>query len=356
MENSTPPFACKHSSNLPELLTELNCSIALSTYQAGKVIFISAKNKEELVQLPRTFDKAMGMTLRGNKMALATREEVIVLADHPELGKHYPKNSGVYDHFFVPRATYHSGQVDIHDLEWGNEGLWAVNTSFSCLCLIDENFSFVPKWKPSFITELVSEDRCHLNGMALKDGKPKYVTTLGHKNSFQSWRENITQGGLLIDVEKNEIILENLPLPHSPQFYLDKLYLLFSATGEIVCYDENSGKYELIKKLNGFVRGMAVYKDYMFVGMSKLRQNSSTFKQLPIAELSSDAGIIVIHIPTKSTVASLYYKSSVDEIYDIMILPGMNRPGILNTIDPVFRMGLSIPGADYWAKIDKPVK
>lgn len=350
MNTNFPPFSSTHSSNLPELLYSLDISIAISTYQAGKVVFLSPKSKEELIQLPRTFNKAMGMTFNNNKLAIATKEEIIIFANHKGLGLTYPKKPAVYDNFFVPRATFYTGQVDIHDLEWGTEGLWAVNTSFSCLCLIDDTYSFIPKWKPDFISELVSEDRCHLNGMAMKEGKPKYVTSLGNKNSFQSWRENITEGGVLIDVEKNISVLEKLPMPHSPIIYKDKLYLLLSASGEVICYDPGTGQTETIKQINGFIRGMDIYDDYMFVGLSKLRQNSSTFNQLPISKIANESGISVIHIPTKSLVAEFRYKSSVDEIYAIKVLPQMKRPGILNTIDNTHRLGLSIPGGDFWAK------
>lgn len=350
MEKTYPPFSCTHSNNLPELLNSLNITIAISTYQAGKVIFLSPKNNDVLIQLPRTFNKAMGMCFEKERFALATKEEVIVFANHPGLGHSYPNKPGVYDNFFVPRATYYTGQVDIHDLEWGKDGLWAINTSFSCLCKIDESFSFIPVWKPDFITELVSEDRCHLNGMALVNGNPKYITSLGHKNSLQSWRENITEGGLLFDVENNKIILDKLPMPHSPVWYKEKLYFLLSASGEIMCFDPKTNETKVIKVLKGFIRGMDIYQDYMFIGLSKLRQNSSTFKQLPVAELASEAGIAIVHLPTGSLVAELFYKTSVDEIYSVKILPEMKRPGILNTIDQTFRLGLSIPVSDFWAK------
>ena len=39
-------------------------------------------------------------------------------------------------------------------------------------------YSFIPRWKPPFITALAPEDRCHLNGFCLRDGKLRYVTAL----------------------------------------------------------------------------------------------------------------------------------------------------------------------------------
>ena len=130
--------------------------------------------------------------------------------------------------------------------------------------------------------------------------------------------------------------------------------MLCSASGEVICADPEAGTYETVKSLKGFVRGMDIYGDYMFVGLSKLRQNSSTFRKLPVAEFSSYAGITVIHLPTKAVVAELKYKASVDEIYDVILLPGHKRPGILNTIQPVHKMALSTPEATFWARDEKP--
>ena len=117
----------------------------------------------------------------------------------------------------MPRATYYTGQIDIHDLEWGEDGLYAVNTSFSCICKIDENYSFTPVWQPPFISQLAHEDRCHLNGMAMQEGKPRYATAFNQGDERQSWRKNITQTGVLIDIESGQTLVEGLAMPHSPR-------------------------------------------------------------------------------------------------------------------------------------------
>ena len=174
MSNSTlPPFSCSHSPNLPELLAALNCTIALSTYQAGKVIFVSAKNKDHLVQLPRSFYRVMGIALEGKKLALAAKDEIIVLANEARLAPNYPKNPKTYDALYVPRVTYYTGQVDVHDLNWVGKELVGVNTSFSCLIKTSSDYSWEPIWKPPFIDSLVSEDRCHLNGFGISRWQPK---------------------------------------------------------------------------------------------------------------------------------------------------------------------------------------
>ncbi|HHG83331.1 MAG TPA: TIGR03032 family protein [Bacteroidetes bacterium] len=346
------PFSLSYSPNLPELLSQLGCSLAISTYQAGKVIFISPKGADSLIQLPRNFNKAMGIGLENDKMVVATKDQVIVFRNSPDLAQHYPRNPGTYDALFMPRASFHTGLVDIHDIDFGKDGLIGVNTSFSCLAKIDENYSFTPIWKPPFISRLVSEDRCHLNGMVLVDGKPKYVTAFGTGDTHQSWRETVTTGGILMDVDSNEIVAQGLPMPHSPRIFDGKLYILFSATGEVAQLDVNTGKYDVIRQLKGFVRGLARFGDYLFVGLSRLRKNSSTFAKLKIANEANFGGVAVLHLPTGSLVGELRYQASVDEIYDVQVLPGMLRPGIVNTDREEHKMGLHIPEATFWANPD----
>ncbi|HWY10130.1 MAG TPA: TIGR03032 family protein [Bacteroidia bacterium] len=346
------PFSCSFSPQLPELLFKLKCSIAISTYQANKLIFISPVDENKITQLPRDFAKPMGFEILGDKMILATKDEILYFENSKELAKYYPNKKDTYDALFLPRTAFYSGRVDMHDVAMGTEGIWAINTSFSCLCQVTGNFNFIPRWQPKFISKLVSEDRCHLNGLVMINGKPKYVTALSTADEPQGWRDNIVNGGVLIDVETNEIILDKLAMPHSPLMYKDELYMLLSASGELIKVNIKEKKYKVLKKLEGFCRGMDVCGDYIFVAMSKLRKNSSTFAKLPFAEKADAAGIKVIHIPTMALVGELSYQASVDEIYALKILKDTIRPNILNTVNPLHKYSLSIPGATFWANPD----
>ena len=343
-----PPFSCTYSPNIPELLQQMNVSLAISTYQAGKVILISPKNRDELIQLPRNFSKPMGIAVHGQKMAIASLSEVVILVNAPGLAKDYPRQPDTYDSFYTPRAVYYTGEVDLHDLEWGNDGLWGVNTSFSCLSIINEDYNFIPKWHPPFISKLAPEDRCHLNGVAFENGEPRYVTALGATDTQGGWRENKATGGILMDILSNKIVLEGLSMPHSPRIYNDQLYLLLSGTGEIVKVNTKTHKYDILKGLNGFARGMDRYGDYLFIALSKLRTTSKAFQDLPVSKKSSFAGIIVLYLPTSSTVGYIKYETSVDEIFDVSVLQGTTRPGLLNTLKPEYKMGISMPNASFW--------
>jgi uncharacterized protein (TIGR03032 family) len=347
------PFSCTYSSHVPEILQKLNCSIAISTYQAGKIVCISAKDENSIIQLPRSFDKPMGIAKHPtkDKLAIACKDEVIVLANSPALAEHYPNAPKKYDALYMPRATYHTGPLDIHDLSYGeNDQLFGVNTLFSCIIKIDDDYNFTPYWKPKFIDKIVSEDRCHLNGMALEDGKPKYASAFGMGNTRQSWRDTVTTGGVIINVQTDDVIIEGLAMPHSPRIYDGELYTLLSATGELIRINPANGTYGVVVKLDGFVRGMDLHKDYLFIGLSKLRKNSSTFAKLDFAEKANVAGVVIVHLPTGSIAGKITYQSSLDEIYDVHILADKARPNIMNTLRPEHKTGLMTPEATFWAK------
>lgn len=345
-----PPFSYTYTPNIPELLLGLNCSLAISTYQTGKVVIFSAKDENQLVQLPRNFDKPMGLALNNGQLAIATRDELIIATNAPGMAKNYPANPNVYDSLFIPRMTYHTGTLDLHDISYTKDGLIGVNTLFSCLSKFDADYSFINIWQPHFITELKPEDRCHLNGLAIdKEGKPKYVTALGRGNSSREWKEKMLQGGILMDIDTNTIIGDNLSVPHSPRIYEDGLWMLLSATGEVVKVNVEDGKYDVVTKLNGFVRGMDRIGDYLFVATSKLRPNSSLFNEAPVAKSSVMCGISVIYIPTGQPCGHIIYQTSVEELFDLKILPGMMRPNVLNQAKQLHKTSVVTEKEVFWA-------
>ena len=138
-------------------------------------------------------------------------------------------------------------------------------------------------------------------------------------------------------------------MPHSPRIYDGQLYFLLSATGELARASLHTGKYEVVKKFNGFVRGMDKAGDYLFIGLSRLRKTSSTFGNLPIAKASPFCGIVVVHLPTASIIGQLKYENSVEEIYDVKVIADKRRPGILNHTKEDFRYALTMPKGNFWA-------
>jgi uncharacterized protein (TIGR03032 family) len=347
MNTTIPPFSITHTANIPEIIHDLGFTLALSTYQAGKVVFLSATSRDKLIQLPRTFDNAMGIATSESKLAIACRNDLVVLKNFPQLAKNYPKKPDTYDSLFIPTCRFYTGAVDLHDMNFLGDKLIAVNTLFSCLAEITGEYSFTPVWQPPFIKALLPEDQCHLNGMAVKDGSIEYVTALGTTKTKQGWRENKMSGGVIIHVPSNEIVLQGMAMPHSPRIYDGKLYFLNSAQGELRICDPEKGTSEVIAKLGGFARGMARIGDFLFIGISKLRHTTDVFSSLPIAK-SSFAGVVVFYIPYGKIVGQLRYESSVDEIYDVKILPGLKRPGILNSEKAGENVAVVTPTSSFW--------
>lgn len=360
MSTSPAPFSCSYSRDLPDLLELLDCSLVLSTYQAGKVILLSP-NGENLVQLTRNFRAPMGMAVdehappEAARMAVATKDDVVVLRNAPALAPAYPRKPGTYDGFFVPRTAYFTGPLDIHDMAFSGDRLWAVNTRFSCLCHLDDRASFHPVWKPPFVSALAPEDRCHLNGLAMENGRPRYVTALGATDTPRGWSEGRTTGGILMDLKTNDVLASGLGMPHSPRLYDGRLFVLASATGALLEVDRDRGDVTEIRRVPGFARGLARRGDYLFVGHSRLRQRH-VFGDLPVARSDVRAGVTVIHLPTGAVAGGLHYHLSCEEIYDVHVLPGMRRPNILGVEDELYRQAIVTPETAYWTVPDEKEK
>lgn len=349
------PFDCSYTPQFAELLNKLGISLAISTYQAGKVVFLSAIDNDRLIQLPRTFVNAMGMAESKDKLAISAGNEVVVLRNRQELAATYPQNKNIYDGIYIPSVRYNTGYLALHDMEFLNDKLVAVNTLFSCLSYIDDTFSFTPFWQPPFISELFPEDRCHLNGMATKDNEIKYVTALGNTNSRQAWRDTKMSGGILMEFPSGKVILSGLAMPHSPRIYNGKLYVLNSAKGELLCVDPNTGSYEVVVQLGGFARGMSMHGDYLFIGLSKLRHNSKTFSDLEISK-TSFAGVVAVYLPYKSIVGHFKYEMSVDEIYDVKVIADSKRPSLLSVDMPIHNQAIITPHGSFWSTSNAEIK
>src|SRR5438270_6672777 len=263
------------------LLHQLGASLLVSTYQANKLLAVRAAGGG-LSTLVRTFDRPMGLAADARRLAVGTRDRVWLLRNAPDLAPRVVP-AGRHDAYFLPRSCHVTGDIGVHELAWADDELWAVNTRFSCLCTLHPDYSFVPRWRPPFLTALAAEDRCHLNGLALVDGTPKYVTALGETDTAGGWRANKPQGGCLLDIESNEVMIRGLCMPHSPRWHDGRLWLLESGTGRLLLVDANTGRQETIAELPGYARGLALSGAYAFVGLSKIRA-SSDMDGVPLAQ------------------------------------------------------------------------
>jgi uncharacterized protein (TIGR03032 family) len=323
------PYQARYTPNFPELLNKLDGTLMLTTYQTGKVIMLSSDG-ENISQLVRDFDRPMGVAFNGDLMAMALRTNITFFKDSKELAKTYPKKPDTYDALYYPVSQNITSYIDTHDICFSKQGLIGVNTSYSCLVKVDGANSFDVVWKPPFIEEFSTGDACHLNGCCTDENQDiRYVTAFGQTTKAGGWRLNKLIGGFLYDIKEERYLCENLPMPHSPRLYKDELYMLLSATEELVKVNRTTGEYETIVKVDGFIRGLSFVNNYAFIGISKLRK-SHTFGDLPIAKKKLYAGVVVIDLDKKEKVGEIFYEDKLEEIFDVHFIPDAKRVNIMN--------------------------
>ena len=326
-----------YSQELHELLSRLRLSLFVTSYQAQRLMCFSAGDAGRMSMLMRIFPKPMGLAVKPNRMALCCRNQVWFFRTASEV-RDLQGNELPYDLVFVPRHSHVTGDIAAHQLTWADENLLIVNTRFSCICSLDPAWSFVPLWKPPFVTEIVPEDRCHLNGFCLNEKGPKYATALGKSNQKEGWRPDKARGGVLIDIPSGDLVAAELSMPHTPLLHAGKLWILESGTGRLLLVDQRNGQITTAAELPGFLRGLAFYDRFAFIGLSKIREKR-TFGGLPIeGKISSlKCGIFVLDIMAGKIAGFIEFTKGVEELFDIQVLIGPRNPHIIgfeeDTID-----------------------
>lgn len=336
------PLRSVHTASMPELLQQAASSLLVSTYQAGKLVVVR-ENAGKLNTHFRVYNRPMGLAADGGRMALGTALSVEYYRNMPEVARKL-EPEGKHDAAFLPRHAHITGNIDIHEMGWAGDELWLVNTRFSCLCTLDNEHSFVPRWRPRFISGYAAEDRCHLNGLEVVDGRPRYVTALGTSDTAGGWRENKAGGGVLIDIDSGEIICRGLSMPHSPRWYQDKLWVLESGNGTLATVDPDNGQLETVAELPGFTRGLDFLGPYAFVGLSQVRE-SAVFSGISLTERVSErnCGVWVVDIRSGQTVGFLKFEDAVQEVFAVSVLGGIRFPDVLGGNDRHLAISYALP-------------
>ena len=326
-----PSFAIDCSRRFPTWLAEQRISLAFTTYQAGKVFFVGSQPSGRIGVFERTFNRAMGLCGTAQTIWLSTAFQIWRFENVLEPGA----ADGEFDRLYVPRGCHVTGDIDVHDIGLNQDGEPVfVNTLFSCLATVSDKYNFEPLWQPRWISKLAAEDRCHLNGMALEDGRPKYVTACSQTDIVDGWRDQRTEGGVVVDVDSHEIIAQGFSMPHSPRLYRGKLWVLNSGQGQFGFVDLASGEFQSVAFLPGYPRGLTFVGDYAVIGVSKPR-HERTFTGLPLdAELgrrqaTAQCGLFVVDLRSGDIVDWLRAEGSIAELYDVAVLPGVRRPRAL---------------------------
>jgi uncharacterized protein (TIGR03032 family) len=344
-QQSTSSFRSVHTSRFPEILAESNASLLVSTYQSGRVVVLRADERSLNTHF-RALPSPMGIAVGPHSIAFGTLDRIWDYRNLPDL-RHRLEPQGKHDACFVPRNAHLTGDIRIHEIAFDARGeLWVVNTRFSTLCTVDRDHSFVPRWRPPFVTHLSPEDRCHLNGLAIIDGRPRFLTVLGETNDAQGWRANKASGGALIDMDSGESVVRGLSMPHSPRWYAGRMWVLESGRGTLATIDLARGRLETMIELPGFTRGLAFAGPYAFVGLSQVRE-SNIFGGIPLTERLEErsCGVWVVDLRSGGIVAFVKFEDAVQEIFDVQVLHGIRYPELLEPDAELLRSSYVLPDA-----------
>lgn len=342
---ATPALEFAPSRQFPDWLAQMRTSLAFTTYQAGKLFLIGLQPDGRLSLFERTLNRCLGLWGNAQSLYLSSLYQLWRFENLLGPGETYEG----YDRCYTPRVGWVTGDIDAHDLALDARGrIVFVSTLFSCLATVSETHSFTPLWQPPFISRLAAEDRCHLNGLAMRDGVPGWVTAVSRTDIADGWREHRREGGCLIDVQRNEVVLTGLSMPHSPRWYRDRLWLHNSGTGEFGYADLKSGTFVPVAFCPGYLRGLAFVGDYAVAGLSKPRRDRA-FSGLYLEErlekegVGARCGLVVIDLKRGDTVHWLRIEGEVvEELYDVVSLVGVRRPMAIGFVSDEIRRVISV--------------
>lgn len=313
-------------------LAEQGVALALTTYQAGRLFFIGRKADGSLRAHERLIEHCQGLWTDGTE--LWTSGKTMLWRFRNDLAEGARTERGA-DRRFAPREGRVTGAIDVHDIGVGDVGDGAagpifVATAFNCLATISDTASFRPLWRPLFVSALVGEDRCHLNGLAMDGARPAFVTAVSRSDVADGWRDRRRDGGVVMDVASGEVVASGLSMPHSPRLHEGRLWVLNSGRGELGWIDPATGAFTPVAFCPGYARGLAFVGRHAVIGLSRPRRNQ-TFEGLELDERLAKAdavarcGLIVVDLESGRTVEWLRFEHTIDELYDVAVLPGVKQ-------------------------------
>ncbi len=335
------------SGGLAGWLAAQNVSLAFTTYQTSKLFGLGRGADGGLKVIERTFPRCMGLWTNGKTLWMSSQYQLWRFEDLLPPGTSYQG----CDRLYVPMAAHTTGELDVHDVAVDGSGrVIFVATLFNCLATLAPRASFTPLWRPPFISKLAAEDRCHLNGLALEEGRPRYVTLVSASDVVDSWRDRRRDGGCVLEVPSGQVVARGLSMPHSPRVYRGRLWLLNSGSGFLGSVDPTSGTFVPLTFCPGYLRGLAFVGDYAVVGLSRPRHDK-TFGGLALddelAKRGSEArcGLHIIDLRNGDIVQWVRLEGMVSELYDVAVLPGVVRPMLLGVRSDEIRRNVA-PGEE----------
>ena len=340
-----PPVEFLASRGLAGWLAGQRVSLAFTTYRGGGLFLLGLDAQGRLALSEQGFDRAAGLAAHGRRLYLGTAHQLWRLDDALGPGGDWRG----HDRLYAPRLAWTTGEVHTHDVAVDGRGrVMFVNALFSCLALPAAGHSFAPLWRPPWVSALAPEDRCHLNGLALADGRPAFATAAARTDTVAGWRGRRADGGVVVALPGGEVVLDGLSMPHSPRWHRGALWVLDSGRGLFGRVDPLARSFEPVCFCPGFARGLAFHGDHAIVGLSRPRSRQAyAGLELDDALASRGAeprcGLMVVDLRAGRPVHHLWAEGGgAGEVYDVAVLPGARRPAVLG----VDRDGLrtAVPG------------
>lgn len=325
------------STGFAQRLHGLNASLSFSSYQSG-ILYLVGLKKEGGINIHQShLPKPMGLCLddRG-ALTLTSAYQIMRFENVLDAGEQINQ---YFDACYVPRLVHVTGNLDAHDVGVDASGQAIfVNTRFNCLARPSVRQSFEEVWRPPFISALVDEDRCHLNGLAMENSVARYVTAVSKSDTIDGWRDRRADGGIVMDVRRGEVVCEGLSMPHSPRMHNGELWVLNSGTGELGVVDIKKGVFEPRVFCPGFLRGLRFNGNLAIVGLSKPRykrfEGLALDEKLRAVDSEPWCGLQIIDLKSGTCVDWLRIDGAVSELYDLELLHGVTCPMALAPTSP----------------------
>lgn len=330
-----------HTPSLTSLFAQERFSLIVSSYQAQRIMTISP-GKESLSLTMRTLPHPTGMALSDRELAIYSRYQVWLFrrfAKKDQILGELP----THDWAVSPQISHVTGDIDGHEMEWIGSKLVITNTLFSCLCELSDEYSFQPIWKPPFISKLAPEDRCHLNGIASDDTGIKFLSAFSTTDTPEGWRGDRNSSGVILEYPTGKPLVDGLCMPHSPRLYHGRLWVLESGRGTLVSFDLSTGSKTVHAALPGYTRGLAFYKNFAFIGLSKARESQLAEGLAPdFKEKDLMCGIVVFDIAANQLLGEMRFARGIEELFDIKVLSNVISPYVVGfedeTVNRIFLM------------------
>jgi uncharacterized protein (TIGR03032 family) len=307
---------------LVELLHQVDASMLVVGGDPGAVIVVGSDGEQlHFGELPLVGARAVAVPAR-NEIVVASTSDVWRYRKQ-RVARRSGTDGPTRESLFVARSSHHTGVIDAHEMAVDGDGrLWIVATRFSCLATLDDDSSFVPEWVPGFVSTLAADDRCHLNGLAMRDGRPRYVTAYSESDLGSGWRDTQTFGGVVVDVSSDEVIVRGMCMPHSPRWHDGALWVLESGTGSLGRIDLDAGRFERVVEVPGFARGLVMVGRYAVVATSGLRPTTVPGVPLADGERPSRVAVVVVDRDAGAIVGVLPMRARISEIHDLQLVAG----------------------------------